>query len=178
MELADSMVLLLSEAEIQSGVARLAGEIDRDYDQAALTLVCILRGAAIFTADLLRHLRANVRRVVYIRASSYGAGTESSGHVRITRAPRPEHISGQHILIVDDIADTGHTGAAVANFIRRLNPASLRYCALLDKPARREASMQYDYMGFTIPNYFVVGYGMDLNGRYRELPAVYYFPDG
>ncbi|MXZ90203.1 MAG: hypoxanthine phosphoribosyltransferase [Chloroflexi bacterium] len=174
---ADGLALLISEAELQSGVAELARRIDRDYAGVDLVLVCVLKGAAIFASDLLRQLQTAVRGVEYVQASSYGRGTESSGSVRITKTLDAERITGRHVLIVDDIADTGHTCAAVSEFIQGMSPASLRYCTLLDKPSRREAAVQYDYVGFTIPNHFVVGYGMDLDERYRGLPAVYYFPD-
>jgi len=174
---AGGLALLISEAELQSGVAELAQRIDRDYAGVDLVLVCVLKGAAIFAADLLRQLQIDVRSVEYIRASSYGSGTESSGSVHITGTLDAERIVAQHVLVVDDIADTGHTCAAVSDFIQGMNPASLRYCTLLDKPSRREAAVQYDYVGFTIPNHFVVGYGMDLDERHRGLPAIYYFPD-
>jgi hypoxanthine phosphoribosyltransferase len=172
------MLVLVSERKLQAGVARLAAEIDRDYVDSSLVMICVLKGAALFAADLLRRLRSDVLRVEYIRASSYGGGTESSGTVTIEGTLLPETISGRNILLVDDITDTGHTLVAVAEHIRRMKPATLKVCTLLDKPERREATMEYDYVGFSIPNYFVVGYGMDLDERYRGLPAVYYFPDG
>ena len=174
---ADGLALLISEAELHSEVAELARRIDRDCAGVELVLVCVLKGAAIFASDLLRQLQTAVRSVEYVRASSYGSGTQSSGSVHITGTLDAERITGQHVLIVDDIADTGHTCAAVSDFIQGMNPASLRYCTLLDKPSRREATVQYDYVGFTIPNHFVVGYGMDLDERYRGLPAIYYFPN-
>lgn len=175
--LRDGLALLISEAELRSGVARLARQIDRDYATAGLVLVCLLKGAVLFTADLLRALRAEVHSIEFVRASSYGSGTASSGQVTITGTLPAERIAGRHVLAVDDLADTGHTCAAVAEYINSLAPASLRYCALLDKPERRQVDVRYDYVGFTIPNHFVVGYGMDFDERYRGLPAVYYFPD-
>ena len=172
----DGLTLLISEAELRSGVAELARQIDQDYARTGLVLVCLLKGATIFTADLLRALRAEVHRIEFIRASSYGSGTTSSGKVAIAGTLAPEHIRGQHVLIVDDIADTGHTCIAATEYIATLEPASMRYCTLLDKPERRQAKVRYDYVGFTIPNHFVVGYGMDFDERYRGLPAIYYFP--
>ena len=172
----DGLTLLISEAELRSGVAELARQIDRDYATSGLVLVCLLKGATIFTADLLRVLKAEVHRIEFVRASSYGSETTSSGKVNITSGLREEQIAGQHVLIVDDIADTGHTCAAVTDYLATLAPASMRYCTLLDKPDRRQVPVQYDYVGFTIPNHFVVGYGMDFDERYRGLPAVYYFP--
>ncbi len=169
------LTLLLSESELRAGVARVAAEIDRDYGDSGLAVVCLLKGAVPFASDLMRQLRAAVHRVDYLRASSYGGGTESSGTVRIDGGMRAEHIAGRHVLVVEDIADTGHTLAAVRAHLRELNPASVRLCALLDKPERREADVRCDYVGFTIPDYFVVGYGMDFDEGYRGLPAVYYF---
>ena len=172
----DGLALLISEEELRSTVAGLARQIDRDYASTGLVLVCLLKGATIFTADLLRELSASVHRVEFLRASSYGSSTESSGSVRIESAMSEGAIEGRHVLIVDDIADTGHTCAAVTEFLQGMGPASLRYCTLLDKPDRREVEVRYDYVGVTIPNHFVVGYGMDMDERYRGLPAVYYFP--
>lgn len=173
----DGLTLLIPEDELRAGVATLAREIDRDYATTGVVIVAVLKGAAIFTADLLRVLRAEVHRLEFIRASSYGSGTESSGDVRVTGTLETRHIAGRHVLIVDDIADTGYTCVAVTEYMQGLKPASLRYCTLLDKPDRRAVQVQYDYVGFTIPNHFVVGYGMDFDERYRGLPAIYYFPD-
>ena len=173
----DGLTILISEEELRSGVAEIARQIDRDYTSTGLVLVCVLKGAAIFTSDLLRQLRAVVHRVEFLRASSYGSRTESSGTVRVESSVTEGAIAGRHVLIVDDIADTGHTCVAVSKFLNEMGPASLRYCTLLDKPDRREVAVRYDYVGFTIPNHFVVGYGMDLDERYRGLPAVYYFPN-
>ena len=173
----DGLDLLISGEELKSAVAELARQIDRDYASTGLALVCVLKGAAIFASDLLRQLQTDVHRVEFLRASSYGSGTESSESVRVESSLADGVISGRHVLVVDDIADTGHTCAAVTKFLNGMGPASLRYCALLDKPDRRQVDVQYDYVGFTIPNHFVVGYGMDLDERYRGLPAIYYFPD-
>lgn len=173
----DGLTLLIPEDELRAGVATLARQLDQDYATTGMVIVSVLKGATIFTADLLRALKAEVHRLEFVRASSYGSGTQSSGDVRITGTLDTQHIEGRHVLIVDDIADTGHTCVAVSEYIGGLNPASLRYCTLLDKPERREAEVQYDYVGFTIPNHFVVGYGMDFDERYRGLPAIYYFPD-
>ena len=174
----DGLTLLIPEDELRAGVATLAREIDQDYATTGVVIVSVLKGAAIFTADLLRMLKAEVHRLEFIRASSYGSGTRSSGNVRVAGTLETRHIAGRHVLLVDDIADTGYTCAAAKDHISGLGPASLRYCTLLDKPDRREVDVQYDYVGFTIPNYFVVGYGMDFDERYRGLPAIYYLPNG
>lgn len=170
-------VQLISGADVHSGVTEMAREIDRDYASTGLVIVSVLKGATIFTADLLRVLQAEVHRLEFVRASSYGAGTTSWGRVGITGTLDAEHVRGQHVLVVDDIIDTGHTCAAITSYLKGLDPASLRYCALLDKPEGRQVEVQCDYVGFTIPSHFVIGYGMDLNERYRGLPGVYYFPD-
>ena len=168
---------LISEAELQKGVARLAREIGEDYANTGLVMVCVLKGSFIFTSDLLRQLSVAVHRVEFVKASSYGSGTESVLDVRVESSLGAEQIRGQHTLLVDDIADTGKTFAAVSQYLRDMEPASLRCCTLLNKPDRREVDMEYDYVGFTIPNRFVVGYGMDLDDRYRGLPAVYCLSD-
>ena len=173
----DGLTLLIPEDELRAGVATLARKIDCDYATTGLVIVSVLKGATIFTADLLRVLKAEVHRLEFIRANSYGSGTQSSGDVRVTGTLETRHIAGRHVLLVDDIADTGHTCVAVKDYVNGLGPASLRYCTLLDKPDRREAQVVYDYVGFTIPNHFVVGYGMDFDERYRGLPAIYYFPE-
>ena len=174
----DGLALLISEVELRWGVAELARRIDRDYAGAGLVMVCVLKGAMIFASDLLRALRVEVHRVEFLRASSYGSGTESSGTVHVAGTLDAERIAGRHVLVVDDIADTGHTCAAITDYVVRLAPASLRYCALLDKQERRQVEVRCDYVGFSIPDHFVVGYGMDFDERYRGLPAVYYFPAG
>ena len=174
----EELVQLISGADIRSGVTKLAREIDRDYAGVGLVMVCVLKGGIILASDLLRELEASVHRLEFVRASSYGAGTTSWGRVGITGTLDTEHVRGQHVLVVDDIIDTGHTCAAITNYLNGLAPASLRYCVLLDKPERRAVDVQCDYVGFTIPNHFVVGYGMDLDERHRELQGIYYFPDG
>ena len=173
----DGLALLISEAELRAGVARLARQIDRDYAATGLVVVCVLKGAVIFVADLLRALQADVHRLEFLRASSYGSGAESSGQVRISGALDAQHIAGQPVLLVDDIADTGHTCVAMTEHILGMGAASVRYCALLDKPERRQVAAQCDYVGYTIPDCFVVGYGMDFDERYRELPAIYCLPE-
>ena len=171
------LVQLISGADIRSGVAKLAQEIDRDYASTGLVMVCVLKGGIVLASDLLRVLQAEVRRLEFVRASSYGGGTTSWGRVGITGTLDAEHVKDQHVLVVDDIIDTGHTCAAITSYLKGLGPASLRYCALLDKLERRQVEIQYHYIGFTIPNHFVVGYGMDLDERYRGLTGIYYFPD-
>ncbi len=173
----DDLILLIPEEESRSGVAKLARQIDQDYADTGLVLVGLLKGATVFMADLLRVLQVEVHRIEFVRASSYGGGTTSWGRVGITGTLDTEQVREQHVLVDDDIIDTGHTCAAITSYVNGLAPASLRYCTLLDKPARRAVDIRCDYVGFTIPNHFVVGYGMDFDERYRGLPAIYYFPE-
>src|SRR5207249_684773 len=144
--------------------------ITRDYAGTNPVLVGILQGAVPFVADLMRGLPIDLT-VDFLRASSYGAGTSSSGTVRIV-ADLSIDITGRHVLIVDDIIDTGLTLAALKRTLEARRPQSLRTCVLLDKTGRRETEVTLDYVGFTIPNVFVVGYGLDYDGLYRNLPHV------
>ena len=133
-------------------------------------LVGVLQGAIPFVADLMRAVSLDLT-VDFLRASSYGAGTTSSGTVRLV-ADLSIDITDRHVLIVDDIVDTGHTLAALKRALQARGPRSVRACVLLDKTGRRETEVTVDYVGFTIPNVFVVGYGLDYDGLYRNLPYV------
>jgi hypoxanthine phosphoribosyltransferase len=164
------MQILLSEAEIQQRVAQLAQAIDRDYAGRVPVLVGVLTGACIFISDLVRKMTGPVE-MDFMAVSSYGAGTESTGVVRILKDLNSE-ITGRDLLIVEDIVDSGLTLAYLQSLLRAREPASLRTCALLDKRERREANVTIDYIGFEIPNAFVVGYGLDYAGLYRQLPYV------
>ena len=162
--------VLVAEEEIRARVAELGRAITRDYAGTNPVLVGILQGAVPFVADLMRGLPIDLT-VDFLRASSYGAGTSSSGTVRIV-ADLSIDITGRHELIVDDIIDTGLTLAALKRTLEARRPQSLRTCVLLDKTGRRETEVTLDYVGFTIPNVFVVGYGLDYDGLYRNLPHV------
>ncbi len=135
-------------------------------------LVVILKGATVFAADLLRSLTIPAE-LEFVRAASYGAGTSSEGHpLRLARMVEG-NLRGRHVLLVEDIVDSGRTAHAVINTVKRMKPASLRLAALLDRPARRSIEVKIDFKGFTIPDRFVIGYGLDYAGLYRELPAIY-----
>jgi hypoxanthine phosphoribosyltransferase len=164
------MEILLTEAQIQERVAQLAAEIDRDYVGRTPVLVGVLTGACIFISDLVRKMQGPVE-MDFMAVSSYGAGTESTGVVRILKDLNSE-ITGRDLLIVEDIVDSGLTLAYLQQLLRAREPASLRTCALLDKKERRETDVPIDYVGFTIPNAFVIGYGLDYAGLYRQLPFV------
>ncbi|MGI5821747.1 MAG: hypoxanthine phosphoribosyltransferase [Syntrophomonadaceae bacterium] len=158
--------ILLSEAEIRSRVEELARAINTDYSGEELLVVGILKGAFIFMADLVRELTIPIA-VDFMDMSSYGASTRSSGEVRILKDLETP-VEGKNIIVVEDIVDTGLTLSYIAELLRTRNPKSLRICALLDKPSRRKVDITPDYRGFTIPDYFVVGYGLDYNEEHRN----------
>lgn len=161
---------LVAQKEIAARVVELGRAISRDYAAANLVLVGVLQGAIPFVADLMRALSIDLT-VDFVRASSYGSGTTSSGTVRLVTDLTVD-IADRHVLVVDDIVDTGHTLAALKRALEARGPRSVRTCVLLDKTGRRETEVTIDYVGFTIPNVFVVGYGLDYDGLYRNLPYV------
>jgi hypoxanthine phosphoribosyltransferase len=163
--------VLLTEAQIQAKVAELGNRIGADYAGRQLTLVSVLKGSLPFMADLMRAIPIPLR-IDLMEVSSYGGtSTESSGLVRILK-DLSASIQGEEVLIVEDIIDTGLTLNYLVRYLRGKNPASLRICTLLDKPARRLVEIPVDYIGFTIPDQFVVGYGLDYGELYRNLRFV------
>ena len=162
--------VLVTEPAIRRRVAWLGERLNRDYKGKDLTVVAIINGALIFTADLLRQLRSPLR-LDCVRASSYHADTKSVGLPEIIDNLKLD-IAGHHILLVDDILDTGRTLAAVKLLLLRKGALSVRTCVLLDKKARRVVPFEAEYVGFEIPNEFVVGYGLDFAERYRNLPCI------
>ena len=168
---ADIGEVLLTEEQIQAKVKELGRQISADYDGRQLTLVSVLKGSLPFMADLMRAMTIPLR-IDLMEVSSYGgASTESSGLVRILK-DLSASIQGEEVLIVEDIIDTGLTLNYLVRYLRGKNPASLRICTLLDKPARRLVEIPVDYIGFTIPDQFVVGYGLDYGELYRNLRFV------
>ena len=162
--------ILISESEITHAIARIVKEIVQDYGDGDLLLVGVMDGAVCFLADLMRAFPRSVEMTT-TRATSY-EGTKSSGELTVNYLPTPEQIRGRHVLIVEDIVDTGATVAALARKIQDLGAASVNVCALLNKPSRRTHDVQVAYTGFDIPNVFVVGYGLDYNGHFRNLRDV------
>ncbi|MBN1262271.1 MAG: hypoxanthine phosphoribosyltransferase [Anaerolineae bacterium] len=159
---------LLSEAQIQARIEELAGEMNALYsDDDAPMLVCILKGAFLFLADLVRHLEFR-HEVNFMVVSSYGSSTKSSGIVRIL-LDLESNIKGRHVMIVEDIVDTGHTLDYILRNLSTRHPASLRVATLLNKPSRREVQVPVDFVGFEIPDEFVMGYGLDYAEFYRNL---------
>jgi len=162
--------ILFSREIIHRRVGELALQISRDYQGRDLLVVGILKGAFIFMADLIRALGVPCR-VDFVRLTSYGEGCVSSGTVRLTKDLETP-IAGRDLLIVEDILDTGCTLSRLTDILGEREPASLKVCAFLDKPERRIVPFTADYIGFTIPDAFVVGYGLDLDEKYRYLPDV------
>jgi hypoxanthine phosphoribosyltransferase len=172
----DGLTVLISRQEIADAVQRLAAEIRRDYEGREPLLIGVLKGAFMFTADLMRVLNIPVD-VDFVRVSTYGSGTTSSGRPRILQGVRSP-IKGRHILIVEDIVDTGLTTRHLEGYLQRKGAASIKLCALLSKPSRRRVEATIDYLGFEIPDRFVVGYGLDYDQRYRYLPDVCVLDEG
>ena len=162
--------VLFPREQIAATVKRLAAEIERDYQGRYPFLVGILKGCFIFMADLIRLLNFPLE-VEFISLSSYGRGRDSSGKIRVVQGLRSP-IEGRDVLIVEDIVDTGRTISFLINYLRERKPASLRLCALTDKPSRRQVPVTIDYLGFTVPDKFIVGYGLDWGERFRYLPDI------
>jgi hypoxanthine phosphoribosyltransferase len=163
---------LLSREEIASIVKGLADQISKDYREKELVLVCILKGAFMFLSDLVRQLQISVQ-IDFVRLASYGAGMETSGKVEVTKDIEIT-IEGKDVLIIEDIIDSGLTLKFLKDRLALLNPCSIKVCSLLDKKARREVEIEAEYLGKDIDDVFVVGYGIDFNETYRNLPEIYY----
>jgi hypoxanthine phosphoribosyltransferase len=170
MLLDDVAEILISEEQIRQRTHELAQEISRDYEDKDLLLVCVLKGGIVFLVDLMRELTIP-HSIDFMATSSYGASTESSGVVRILK-DLDKPIEGRNVLIVEDIIDTGHTLDYLTRILYERAPASLHICTLLNKQERREVDIPIDYVGFIIPNKFVIGYGLDFGEIYRNLPFV------
>jgi hypoxanthine phosphoribosyltransferase len=166
----DLQQILLSKEKISQRIAELGLEIDRHYKGKEILLVTLLDGAIVFTADLIRNLSIPLR-LDCMRVSSYGNSTDPETAPRILSSLKSE-VSGKHVLLVDDILDTGKTMKRVHDEVLSKNPASVHSCVFLDKPDRRENDFRSDWTGFSIPDEFVVGYGLDYAGKYRQLPYV------
>jgi hypoxanthine phosphoribosyltransferase len=164
--------LLFSHEQIASIVKDLADQISKDYREKELVLVCVLKGAFIFLADLVRHLQTPVQ-IDFVRLASYGSGMNTSGMIEITKDVEIS-IEGKDVLIIEDIIDSGRTLQFLRDRLSLSNPLSVKICALLDKKARREVEIEADYLGKEVENVFVVGYGIDFNETFRHLPEIYY----
>ena len=162
--------VLFTEAQIKRRVRSIAQELKSTYGDGEFTIVSLINGAIMFTADLMREID-NPVRLDCIRISSYGEKTKSVGTPQVV-ASLTLDIRNRHVLIIDDILDTGNTMKLVAGLVQKLHPASLRTCVLLDKVGRREVEFEADFVGFKIPDKFVIGYGLDFAERYRNLPCI------
>jgi len=162
--------VLLSAEELAKRIAEIGAEITADYAGKEILMIGVLRGAVVFMADLARTIKVPVA-IDFMAVSSYGAGTSSSGVVRILK-DLDEHIEGKHVLVVEDIIDSGLTLNYLLDNLKSRKPASLKLCTLLNKPERRKVKVKIDYNGFNVPDYFVVGYGLDYAEKYRNLPFI------
>ncbi len=166
----DVAEILITEEQIRQRTRELAGEISRDYAGQDLHLICVLKGGVVFLVDLMRELSIP-HSIDFMATSSYGVSTKSSGVVRILK-DLDKPIEGRNVLIVEDIIDTGYTLNYLTRILREREPASLRVCTLLNKQERRQVDIVVDYIGFNIPNKFVIGYGLDFDEHYRNLPFI------
>ena len=166
----DILEVLFSEEQLDKRVGEIAAEINRDYAGKNLILVSVLRGSFVFMADLVRKIELPCL-IDFMSVSSYGKGSTSSGQVQITK-DLSEDISGMDVIVVEDILDSGNTLSYLLRLLEQRHPASIRLCTLLDKPERRVKPVEVHYSGFTIPDAFVVGYGLDYAEKYRNLPYI------
>jgi len=169
--MADKIRVMITEEELTAKIREIAEKIKKDYEGNTLQLVCILKGSVFFACDLAKMLDMDVR-LDFMTVSSYGGGTESTGAVKIKK-DLDHHIEGKHVLIVEDIIDSGNTLSALVPMLKLRNPASIEIATLLDKPSRRvKHDVTVKYTCFKIPDEFVVGYGLDYDQKYRNLPYI------
>lgn len=160
----------ISEEELIAKIKEIAQQINEDYVGKKVHLVCILSGSVFFTCELAKYITVPVT-MDFMRVSSYGDGMDSTGTISIDQDLNMS-IEGRHVLVVEDIVDSGRTLALLSNILKKRDPASLRLCSLLDKPSRRVTPVSIDYLGFEIEDYFVVGFGLDYAQKYRNLPYI------
>lgn len=168
----EELKILIEEEKIQQRVKELAEQITKDYEGKELTLICILKGSTFFTVDLAKRIN-NMLKIEFIQVSSYHDATTSSGNIEM-KLDLKETIEHKDVMIVEDIIDTGRTLSYLIEHLKTRKPKSLTLCTLLDKPERRLYDVKVDYVGFQIPDKFVVGYGLDVNEQYRNLPYIAY----
>ena len=164
--------VLISEEEIQKRVREIAAQISADYEGESVLFICILKGSLFFTADLARRMTVPVT-FDFMSLESYGERMVSSGRVKLTKDTEGD-IEGKNVIVIEDIVDTGRTLSFLLDLLKLRNPKSLKLCTCLNKPERRVVDVKADYVGFDIPDKFVVGYGMDYAQKYRELPYIGY----
>jgi hypoxanthine phosphoribosyltransferase len=167
----DKIRILISEEDVNKKISEIAAQISRDYEGKEVHLICILKGGVFFTCELAKRITVPVS-LDFMSVSSYGSGTESSGVVKIIK-DLDEPLAGKHVVIVEDIIDSGRTLAYLMEILKQRNPADIHLCTLLDKPERRvKKQVKVDYTCFVIPDEFVVGYGLDYDQKYRNLPYI------
>ena len=167
----DKIRILIPEQEVDAKVKKIGEKISEDYAGKSVHLICVLKGGVYFTCELAKRITVPVS-LDFMSVSSYGAGTESSGVVKIIK-DLDEPLAGKHVLIVEDIIDSGRTLSYLIEILKQRNPADIRICTLLDKPSRRvKKEVVVDYTCFSIPDEFVVGYGLDYDQKYRNLPYI------
>jgi len=162
--------ILFTAEKIEAAVKHLAGEISQDYHDKHPLLIGILKGSFMFMADLIRHLDFPLE-VEFITLSSYGRGRSTPGKIKVVQGLRSK-VRGRDIIVIEDIVDTGLSITFLLDYLRKKKPASLKLCALTDKPSRRQVPVNIDYLGFTVPNKFIVGYGIDWDEKFRHLPHI------
>ena len=168
--MAERIEVLLPEEKINSRIQELGEQISKDYAGKNVHLICILKGGSFFMCELAKRITVPVS-IDFMSVSSYGSGTTSSGTIKIKK-DMDESIEGKHVLVVEDIVDTGKTLSYLVELLKDRGAADVKLCALLDKPERREVDIRADYIGFQIPDEFVVGYGLDYDQRYRNFPYI------
>lgn len=168
--------VLFTAEEIAATVKRLAAEIRRDYQDKNPVLIAVLKGSFVFLADLVRELNFPLQ-IEFAQLSSYGRGKESAGKIKVVKDVSAD-IKGRHVLVVEDIVDTGLTVAFFLEYLKQKQPASLKLCSLTEKPARAQVKLNIDYLGLTVPDKFIVGYGIDWDERFRYLPDICAIEDG
>ncbi len=166
---------MIGKEELQQRVIELGAEISHDYKGETIFAICVLKGAVLFMSDLIREFNVDTK-IDFMAVSSYGASTSSTGVVRILK-DLDSNIEGENLLIVEDIIDSGLTLKYLKDYLLARNPKSLKICTLLDKPERRAADIKADYIGFEVENKFIVGYGLDYNQMYRNLPYISYLEE-
>ena len=168
--------VMIPEEQLNNRIAELGAQISKDYEGKEIKLICILKGSIFFTTELAKRITVPVM-FDFMQVSSYGSDTKSSGLVKIKK-DLDESIEGQHVIVVEDIIDSGNTLSNLVPMLELRNPADICVCTLLDKPDRREVELKVKYNGFTIPDEFVVGFGLDYDQKYRHLPYIgIYHPD-
>ena len=168
--MAEHIRMMLTEEEVNRKIKEIGLLISKDYEGKEVHLVCVLRGASFFACELAKRISVPVT-IDFMSASSYGSGTASSGHIKIVK-DLEEPIEGRNVIVVEDIIDSGRTLSRLMELLKSRNPESIALCALLDKPERRVVEVDVKYTGFSVPDLFVVGYGLDYDQKYRNLPYI------